>query len=180
MQQSPPVEDSVVLVEGVHGHGSGAIVGPNRVLTAGHVAEMPALSVETLDGDRYAVLEAIFDPDSDAAILVIDGTFEERPLMLDSSALKRRDRVEVIGAPLLTEFFGTVLPGQVVNVDRELVAGGETYTNLDMLDAHATSGCSGGPVLHNGRIAGVCVVYTPMAWVSHSLPCEEFLEDLGL
>jgi S1-C subfamily serine protease len=180
MQQSPPVEDSVVLVYGVHGHGSGAIVGPDRVLTAGHVADMPAVSVETLDGGRYAVLEAIVDPDSDAAVLVIDGTFDERPLMLDPSALKRRDRVEVIGAPLLTGFFGTVFAGQVVNVDRELLAGGDAYVNLDMLDAYATSGCSGGPVLHNGRIAGVCVVYTPRACVSHSLPCEEFLEDLGL
>lgn len=156
---STTVEDtaaSVVIVHGESGYGSGSIVGVNCVLTARHVAVLPGLGVKTKDGDEHVVTRAEFDPNSDLALVYIEGTFDESPLRRDDRPLRVGDEVTMIGTPYTRGLMNCVCQGRVVKVD--YVADGQ-YVNLDVLDVRGGLGCSGSPILDSsGAIRGVVVL----------------------
>lgn len=150
------VTDSCVLIFNDYGHGSGAIIEPNCVLTARHVAQSPDLRIRTNDGDEHVVVRTWLDPDSDLAKLYIDGRFTPPPLTLDRTPLRVGNKVAVIGTPHAEELLNCVLWGQVVKVDYKVQVEGIEHTNLDVYDCHTAMGCSGGPVVDRwGRIRGV-------------------------
>jgi len=156
---STNVVDSVVILYNDAGGGSGSIVDANCVLTAKHVAVNSGLTVRTNDGDEYPVVRVVLDPDSDLALVYIEGTFHERPLLFDRTPLRIGDEVTVVGMVLRKEMAGCVMPGRVVNVDRETQIKDYKYTNVDLYDCHAAPGCSGGPVVdRRGRIRAVNVM----------------------
>lgn len=175
--------DSCVAISYLTGFGSGAIVGPNQVLTARHIAEnieFTDLAIYTNDGDVRGVIDAIYDPNDDVALLIIEGEFDETPLEIDITPLEVRDEIEAIGAPGTLAIMNSVLPGHVIKVNSTIDYG---YVfpgkNIDMHDAHIAGGCSGGPVLDmDGRIRGVQV----LGGFGHggAVPAEEFVKDLGL
>jgi S1-C subfamily serine protease len=147
--------NSVVLVYNESGHGSGAIVGQNEVLTAKHVALQGNLRVQTADGNDYAVVGMRLDPDSDLAILEIDGVFDEAPFVIDKTPLKVGEEVAIIGTPYDRALLNCVLHGRIVKVKVEV----PTNDIVDMSDAHAGGGCSGGPMVDTkGKLRGVCVL----------------------
>jgi S1-C subfamily serine protease len=150
---------SVVLVFNDFGHGSGAIVGPNAVLTAKHVAMEPDLRIRTASGDEYPVFGVALDPDSDLAVLYIEGEFGIASLVIDREPLEVGDNTVLIGTPLDPALMNCVLQGRVVRTDYEVEVEGNLLINIDVIDAHGTFGCSGGPLLDaDGEIRGVMSV----------------------
>lgn len=152
--------NSCVVVYNQDGCGSGAIVDANCVLTAQHVAEQPDLMIRTPDGDEHKVVRVAKDPNSDLALLYIDGVFDETPLRLDPTPLKVGERVTLIGTYGTPDMAGCVLTGKVVKVDTKR---DYNYSipavNVDVLDCHCRPGCSGGPVLdRRGVIRSVLIL----------------------
>lgn len=173
---------STVLVSNEYGHGSGAVVGPDMVLTAGHVARNEGLYVTTQDGDApRKVVRTVMDPDSDAAILYVDPPFDsnEPALPVDAAPLRVGDAIRVVGTPPDSNLMNCVLPGTVVKTKFNIPALGEK--NLVVTDAHGARGCSGGPVVDaRGRIRAINVVGCGTAPLVGELPASEFKGDLGL
>lgn len=170
---SDPI-DSVVMIYNDYGHGSGAIIGPSEVLTAGHVADDVDLVVRTFDGDEHKVVRIQKDPDSDLARLYIEGEFDEPPLTFDRTPLRVGDEITAIGTPRGPLWMNCVLTGRVVKVDVNDLDYGYSVIgkNMDVLDCHAAPGCSGAPVLDaQGRVRAVLVGgCEPLCWV---VPVEE-------
>jgi len=151
------VAQSCVLVYNESGHGSGAMVDVNCVLTAKHVADHMPLKIKTLDGTEYDVTSVKLDPDSDLAMLFIDGKFVATPLLLDPAPLHVGDYITLIGSPDDVIFIDCILPGHVVKTGVDITDMNEF--NLVIYDAHADPGTSGGPVLDNkGHIRAVEVI----------------------
>lgn len=168
-------EDSVVLIFSDDGHGSGAIIGPDTVLTAKHVASGPGLSVQTADGTIYEVRDIDFDADDDLAVLYIRGEFTQRPLKMCRTPFKRGELVRAAGTPYERGLMNCVFMGHVVKTDYSTLVGVRWYENLDVTDAHVGRGCSGGPVLDlRGRIRSVAVIV--QGSLAGALPVEE-LDD---
>jgi S1-C subfamily serine protease len=155
--------EAVVLVEvGDFGHGSGAIIGPDRVLTARHVSDAAeqrgvVMRVRTQSGAIYEVREVLLDIDDDLAVLVIEGWFHVKPLVIDPTPLAVGDRVWIVGTPMERGLFNCVLPGHVVKLGWDIAE--LDNLGLVVIDAHDAPGCSGGPVLDaQGRIRAVVTV----------------------
>src|SRR5574343_133626 len=165
-------EDSVVLVFNDDGHGSGAIIGPDTVLTAKHVALEPGLRVQTADGMIYEVRDVEFDLDDDLAVLYIRGEFTQKPLELCATPFKQRELICAIGTPYEHDLMNCVFSGRVVKTDYSTMVDMQWYENLDVIDAHIGRGCSGGPVLDmRGRVRGVIV--TMYGSIVGVVPVEE-------
>jgi len=153
----PTIMDRCVVIYNDRGHGSGAIIGENVVLTAAHVAKMSGLKVMTEDGTVFDVVRSVEDKDSDLAVLYIDGKFNVSPLYIYRKPLKVGDEVLLVGTPLDRELKNLSLRGRVVGVDRQL-RDQPDWNDAVILDAHAAPGCSGCPVLDSkGRIRAVLV-----------------------
>lgn len=140
---TPNPVDSVVTITDGTGFGSGVIVGPSSVLTAKHLYDGSEMTVHAADGDTHKVVSVKLDKDDDLVVLVIDGTFDEEPLIVDKTPLQVGDEITVIGTPFGNELFNSVLIGHIVKVDVDTPLG----TGLDIHDAHSGPGCSGSPVL---------------------------------
>lgn len=148
--KAPTLEElrnSTVCIFNDSGHGSGVIIDSNCVLTARHVSDHNDLMIRTIGGDVYGVVKAVKDPNSDLALLYIGQKFDEAPLTLDKTPLKIGDVIIMIGTPYDRAMIGTVLMGHVVNIDQEIPMDDVININVDIIDAHAAPGCSGGPVL---------------------------------
>lgn len=166
------VTKSCVVLFNDYGHGSGAIIGPNEVLTAKHVAKIPGIRVRTADGDEHAIAKIVFDPNSDLARVYIEDKFDERPLVLDRTPLRVGDKIAIVGTPYVLDLMNCVAPGRVVKVNYETEVMGEEYVNMDVHDCHTAGGCSGGPVVdRKGRIRGIQVlIWSPYG---SAVPVEE-------
>jgi S1-C subfamily serine protease len=175
--------NSAVVVYQTRGHGSGVVVGKDRVLTARHVAchfgdANDPLLVITADGDApRRVIGTIVDPNVDAAILLLDPNTpfdaNEPPAEVDRVPLGVGDVVTVVGTPLDRENLKLcVLRGYVVKVN--VSPGLPGALNLDIIDAHAAPGCSGGPVFDSkGRVRGILLCGVG-GILGGSLPTREF------
>lgn len=164
------VAQSVVILTDGQGHGSGVIVGPNCVLTAKHVAAYMPLVIKTLDGETFAVVKVVEDPDSDLAIVYIDGVFDEQPLLLDPTPLRVGESVTLIGTPMDLVLIDCILSGTVVKIDVDVVE--MSQLNIDVFDAHGGPGTSGGPVVDSkGHIRGIQVIGIGM--LSGAVPIGE-------
>ena len=154
----PTPADSVVMIYDKLGHGSGVIVDVNCVLTAAHVADHNDVVIQTADGDVYGVDHVVSDPDSDLALLYIDGEFDETPLLFDPTPLEVGDEITLIGTPWDRELMNCVLPGFVVKVDLDTELEDSLYVDLDVIDCAGAPGCSGGPLVDKyGHIRGIVI-----------------------
>lgn len=172
------VKDSCILVTSDDGGwGSGAVVGPNEVMTAGHVAMNKNLSVMTIDGRKHKVLKVRYslgakpDPNMlflgmkhpqtayDVAVLVVDPNGPlPTPVQFSREPVRQGEEVYTIGAPAIRGLAFSVLTGRVVKVDVncEYVpfwkSEGLVACNYD-----TQGGSSGGPVFRGGKVVGVHV-----------------------
>jgi S1-C subfamily serine protease len=162
-----PSVAAVRLGGGRGGAGSGFLFTPDGyLLTNAHVvragrrsiAKGAELSVSLDDGRTYAARRVGDDPDTDLAVLQIDGVSQgalaHAPLG-SAAGLKRGEIAIAIGNPL--GFEHTVTSGIVSALGRGMrAANGRLIPNVIQTDAALNPGSSGGPLLNaRGEVIGV-------------------------
>lgn len=157
------------------------------ILTNYHVVEGGSLCYITLDsGAGYPASYVAGDPDSDLAVLKVDG--EDLPAVEfgESDFLEVGDTVYAIGNPLGYELWGTMTDGIVSAVDREVRVDERTMT-LIQTNAALNSGNSGGPLINAyGQVVGLNVIkmsskYSNVEGLGFAIPTatmERVVDDL--
>jgi serine protease Do len=137
------------------GVGSGVIVDASGiVLTNNHVVEgADEVTVELSDGREFKAREIKTDPDSDLAVIRLEGSKDLPTARLgDSDQLDTGDWVIAIGNPF--ELETTVSAGIISGKGREL--GGIRRAKFLQTDAAINPGNSGGPLVNlEGEVVGI-------------------------
>jgi hypothetical protein len=128
---------------------SGVFVSENMLLTAKHVVEDrvsdASLTVITNCGITFSVIEILEDQDDDMALVVIDGVYG--PHLKVGSRPRLGDHVMCVGSPFKDEFKKLLVTwARIV---------GEDWQKSFIYDGFAYHGCSGGPVIKDGRLVGI-------------------------
>jgi hypothetical protein len=176
-RSNPAPIDSSVLVFNNNGHGSGVIVGPRLVLTAGHVAKHENLSVRCANGTVRKVISTVCDPNADVAVLTVDDDLHGTIASISPRNAKVPESIVTIGVPIDPNMMGSVFSGRIVHAPIRIYA----WRSVEAYDAHTMAGCSGGPVFLNGRLVGIHVSH--IGSVGFFVPisaCREVLANAGV
>ncbi|MEZ5934693.1 MAG: serine protease [Alphaproteobacteria bacterium] len=142
-----PLHRSTVLIEHEKGHGSGLIVGKDRVLTAFHVVQGEALDVRFFSGQAKAGHVIWSDSDRDLALVDVDVPEGHPVAHLSCDKPAPGQHVIAVGHPIQSQWVmmgGYLPPGG-------LVAG--RYVSLGF---PVGLGTSGGPVFdEQGEVVGI-------------------------
>lgn len=138
-------------------NGSGVIIGPHVVLTAGHVIEdANSLTITTVDGNDYTAVMWVQHPDVDYGFVFFNEELGPVAKFADSDKIEIGDTVVLIGSPFGDTFFNTVTTGIISGLNRDVPYFGKELVLT--VDAAANSGNSGGPVFDmRGHIVGIVV-----------------------
>jgi S1-C subfamily serine protease len=147
---SEVLNQTTVLIEHAKGHGTGAIIGPNQVLTAYHVVADAPVAVKFFDGPSVGGAIRWYDEGLDLALLDVAVPAHYPRTELACSDLRVGQHLIVVGHPMR---------------ERWVAAGGRLPTltnlggaNLVPLGFEIGLGTSGGPVFDDtGRVAGVAL-----------------------
>ena len=170
------------------GRGSGVIISGNRILTSAHVvSDSRYLEVEKEDsGTPYGAVVTHIAHDCDLALVeVLDPGFFD-----DTSYLEFHREIPRLGS--MVEAYGFPVGGRRITVTRGVVSridyalynhSGRDYHLIAQIDAAVNPGNSGGPVLKDGKIAGIVFQgVQPSENVGHVIPItviDHFLEDIA-
>ena len=154
-------EDSTVLLDirdadGKRWRGSGFFVGPNQIATNYHVIENMSIGYAKLVEKEkwYGIKVLTVDKDHDLAVVKVTGIDVPALPLGDSDAVRKGDKVYVMGNPQGLE--GTLTEGLISAIRPEgipLVRG-----KILQMDASISKGSSGGPVLNSsGEVIGIAV-----------------------
>lgn len=150
--------------------GSGVIVSADGVVLTNHhvIADATEIHVTLSDGRDFAANVVGSDPESDVAVLRIDGDLELAPLPYgDSTALRQGDVVLAIGNP-----FGvgqTVTMGIVSAIGRASM-GITDYEDFIQTDAAINPGNSGGALVNmRGELVGINTAILSRTGGSHGI-----------
>lgn len=94
---------AAVVVEGGGGHGSGTVIWPNLVLTAGHIPDVPDMQVRFADGDTRPTRVVWRSEEMDVAIWAFDG-LPMAYMPIDCSPMAVGERFSWIGNPSIVRF----------------------------------------------------------------------------
>jgi len=145
-----------------HGLGSGFIIDPSGlILTNNHVVVDPEtkkpmenLKVILSDGREFKPTVLGTDPDTEVALIKIDGKNLPSIELGDSDSLKIGNFAIAIGSPMALQFNGSVTFGIVSALNRSI--GITTYEGFIQTDAAINAGNSGGPLLDvDGKVVGI-------------------------
>lgn len=136
------------------GTGSGVIVSADGyILTNNHVAgDATEIKVKLADGSEHKAKLIGTDPETDLAVIKIEGNNFSFARLGDSSRLEQGEWVIALGSP-----FGlaqTMTAGIISATGRDLRSG--PYDNFIQTDASINPGNSGGPLLNmQGEVIGI-------------------------
>lgn len=136
------------------GAGSGVIISPDGyILTNNHVAGDASEIKVKLAGDRQFTAKLIgADPETDLALIKIDGQNLPFAKLGDSAKLEQGEWVIALGSPFGLE--QTMTAGIVSATSRDLRSG--PYDNYIQTDASINPGNSGGPLVNmQGEVVGI-------------------------
>ncbi len=166
--------DSVVSVsctgQGGNSTGTGVILtADGYIVTNCHVVEgATAVQVQLTDDRIFAATVVGEDATSDLAVLHIEATGLKPAQFGDSDVLLVGDSVAAIGDPFGVELRGTMTPGIISGLNRDVTTGGRTM-NLIQTNAALNSGNSGGPLLNcYGQVIGINTMKIGDAMSSYS------------
>ena len=154
------------------------------IVTNNHVVEGASrITVNLNDGTQIAARVLGVDPDSDLAVLRVDGkNFTAAPIGT-SSDLMIGESVVAVGNPF--GLSGTVTTGVVSALGRSVPSEtqGRTYTDFIQTDASINPGNSGGPLLNiEGKIIGINVaIYAQAQGIGFAIPVDrakKVIQDL--
>ena len=154
------------------------------VVTNNHVVEGASrITVNFNDGTQLPARVLGVDPDSDLAVLRVDGkNFTAAPIGT-SSDLMIGESVVAVGNPF--GLSGTVTTGVVSALGRSVPSEtqGRTYTDFIQTDASINPGNSGGPLLNiEGRVIGINVaIYAQAQGIGFAIPVDrakKVIQDL--
>jgi len=148
-----PVYDSTITVTDGQGHGSGVIFKDGYVLTAAHVAEHENLTVITMGGQEFLVVNQFISAKYDVAVLEVPGVVGSIEFA-DPETLQLFDTVIMIGTPLDLQLCGTITTGVISSLDRDIYHWEDAY-QVSAVSAPGSSGC---PVITmEGKLVGLLV-----------------------
>ena len=145
------------------------------IVTNNHVVEGASrITVNFQDGAQLPAKLIGVDPDSDLAVLKVEGRkFEPAPIGT-SSDLMIGETVVAVGNPF--GLSGTVTTGVVSAVGRSVPSEkqGRTFTDFIQTDASINPGNSGGPLLNiEGRVIGINVaIYAQAQGIGFAIPVD--------
>jgi len=154
------------------------------VVTNNHVVEGASrITVNLNDGTQLPARVLGVDPDSDLAVLRVDGkSFTAAPIGT-SSDLMIGESVVAVGNPF--GLSGTVTTGVVSALGRSVPSEtqGRTYTDFIQTDASINPGNSGGPLLNiEGKVIGINVaIYAQAQGIGFAIPVDranKVIQDL--
>ena len=154
------------------------------VVTNNHVVEGASrITVNFNDGTQLPARVLGVDPDSDLAVLRVDGkNFTAAPIGT-SSDLMIGESVVAVGNPF--GLSGTVTTGVVSAVGRSVPSEtqGRTYTDFIQTDASINPGNSGGPLLNiEGKVIGINVaIHAQAQGIGFAIPVDrakKVIQDL--
>ena len=180
-----PLHQSTVLIEHEDGHGSGLIIGQDRVLTAHHVVQGTSLDVRFFSGEANAGSVIWSDAERDLALVDVTVPDGHPTAHLSCEQPRAGQHVISVGHPIQSQWVlvGGYLPNST------LVAG--RYVSLGF---PVGLGTSGGPVFdEQGQVVGMTLAIlaerssTEAAYdefkdtgIGLMLPSSEFCHTIGV
>lgn len=156
------------VMEGPISVGCGVFVSDNVLLTAKHLVEDRGVTVVGSDGVKYTAIEILEDADDDLAVIVIEG--RQGPWLEIGKSPALGDDVICIGTPISEQAQLIITWGRVSS---------EKWKNNFIYDGFVRPGCSGGPVIVDGKLVGIVEAYLPgSASLGFAAPIERL--DPGL
>jgi S1-C subfamily serine protease len=147
-------DNTVTVLIGASGHGSGVVFVCGYVLTAKHCTEhMQDMKIKTPSGEIFEVEGVWQSPIYDIAILKVPGIVGGIELS-HSDSIRLFDEVAIIGTPWETDLSGSITFGRLTFIGRDWYVWIEAF----QVSADASPGNSGGPVVTlDGRLIGLLV-----------------------
>src|SRR5918996_1730845 len=94
------LNQATVLIEHAKGHGTGAIIGPNQVLTAYHVVADAPVAIEFFEGPKVGGTVRWYDEALDLALVEVAVPHRYQPRELACDDLQVGQRVVTVGHPM--------------------------------------------------------------------------------
>lgn len=137
------------------GHGSGAVVGPDKIITNAHVVRGGQMRVESWEGKTVQASLVRIDRRRDLALLIAQGINAVPVTLGDSSLLRPGTPVVAIGNPF--GFIGAMSSGIVHSVGSVSVYGPNGGVgDWICADVRLAPGNSGGPLADfHGHVVGI-------------------------
>jgi S1-C subfamily serine protease len=144
------LNQATVLIEHSKGHGTGAIIGPNQVLTAYHVVADAPVEVEFFQGPKVGASVRWYDETLDLALIDVAVPPGYRATELACGALRAGEHLVAVGHPMRDRW----VPHDGVLPRTDPVGG----SGLVPIGFDIGLGSSGGPVFDDtGRVAGIAL-----------------------